>query len=63
MIRRVHGSSQHQGKQYASPSTGANSKTKAAEMERLKKELALAIKKEDFEKAADLRDQIRRLES
>jgi len=58
-LRRYHGTSRHCGKQ---PLPAAADETADREkVEALKKRLALAIQDEDFELAAQLRDQIRQL--
>ena len=64
LLKRIHGSAMHLGKQpaqLAKPAAkgGGGSKSEMAE---LKKKLERAILWEEFEEAAHLRDQIRRLE-
>ena len=60
LLRRIHGGVQHVGKVYLPPDPSAS------EMERrldgLKRKLHRAVESEDFERAAELRDQIRSLE-
>ena len=60
LLRRVHGSTQHVGKVYLPPDPSAS------ELERrldgLRRKLHRAVESEDFERAAELRDEIRSLE-
>lgn len=58
-LKRIHGSSKHIGK---SPKRIKNEQPKQNPIEALKSQLADAIKKEDFESAAKLRDEIRAIE-
>ncbi|SHJ31721.1 UvrB/UvrC motif-containing protein [Lutispora thermophila] len=59
LFRRIHGNISHTGK----IPNRAGTKFKAMrEMEYLKAELAVAIKNEEYEKAAEIRDKIRALE-
>lgn len=61
LLRRLHGSTQHVGKVYLPPDP-----TEAERRERLaglKRRLDRAVDREDFERAAMLRDQIRSLEA
>lgn len=60
VLRRVHGSLQHSGK--VPKKAGADLINKR-EIDRLKSELKDAISQEAFEKAAELRDRIKELES
>jgi protein arginine kinase activator len=60
LLRRIHGSNVHIGK---SPRMSQGVFEKRREVENLKAELAGAIECEDFEKAAEIRDRIRELES
>jgi protein arginine kinase activator len=60
LLRRIHGASVHMGK---SPRASEGMLEKIREIEDLKLELKGAIEKEDFEKAAEIRDQIKTLES
>lgn len=56
LLRRVHGASQHMGKMYISAAAdGDDSEVRVAT---LKRRLDRAVEIEDFESAADLRDQI-----
>ncbi|MEW6448615.1 MAG: UvrB/UvrC motif-containing protein [Bacillota bacterium] len=59
MLRRIHGTVQHSGKfpRRAGKVTGLKQ-----ELNRLRRELDAAVRKEEFEKAAGLRDRIRELE-
>ncbi len=61
LLRKVHGSAQHKGRAYAGAAT-----TLAAEpvisADRLRERLERAIRNEEFELAATLRDQLRSLE-
>lgn len=58
-IQRIHGRTVHAGK--LASSAGVKVKTRS-ELTQLKKELEQAIKTQEFEKAAELRDKIRELE-
>jgi protein arginine kinase activator len=62
LVRQIHGINDHLGK--AAPASG---KIKAApsenRVERLRQELQAAVLKEEYERAASLRDQIRQLET
>ncbi|TVP77068.1 MAG: hypothetical protein EA352_04455 [Gemmatimonadales bacterium] len=60
LLRRLQGSHQHAGKVYLSPDPTTPQRRKR--LEGLKRKLERAIELEDFERAADLRDQIRELE-
>jgi len=59
LLRRIHGSNVHVGK---SPRHSEEIFKKRREIEQLKADLMRAIEKEDFEKAAEIRDRIRELE-
>ncbi len=59
LLRRIHGSSRHTGKV---PRRSQGAIRFARELERLREELRLAVQREEFEKAAELRDRIRALE-
>lgn len=59
LLRRVHGSSQHMGKVYVS--AGLEGDDSEARLATLKRRLERAVEIEDFESAADLRDQIHAL--
>lgn len=61
LLRRLHGGTQHVGKVYLPPDP-----TESERQERLaglRRKLDKAVDKEDFERAAQLRDQIRALEA
>jgi protein arginine kinase activator len=60
LLRRVHGATQHAGKR---PGHTAAPPTGKATLHRLQEELQRAIASENFERAAELRDRIRALES
>jgi len=60
LLNRIHGAAQHTGKTYDNP-LDLSSPTRQKTIEQLEKELDGAVKKENFEKAAQLRDQIRQL--
>ncbi len=59
LLRRVHGASQHMGKVYVS--AALDDDDPQARMSTLKRRLDRAVEIEDFESAADLRDQIHSL--
>jgi protein arginine kinase activator len=60
LLRRIHGGTQHVGKVYLPPDPSVSEREKRVEA--LKRKLARAIDTEDFERAAEIRDQIRTLE-
>lgn len=60
LLRRLHGSSQHVGEVYLSPSTVRTDSQ--VTLERLREQLRRAVAAENFELAAELRDRIRVLE-
>lgn len=60
LLRRIHGGTQHVGKVYLPPDPSSTEVEQR--VEGLKKKLQRAIDAEDFERAAELRDQIRTLE-
>ena len=60
LLRRVHGSTQHVGKLYLSEASGVEDPT--AHLRNLKLRLERAVELEDFEAAAEFRDQIHELE-
>jgi len=60
LLRRIHGGTQHVGKVYLPPDPTASEKQKR--LEALRRKLERAVDAEDFERAAELRDQIRTLE-
>lgn len=60
LLRRIHGGTQHVGKVYLPPDPSATERQKR--LEGLKRRLERAVAAEDFERAAELRDEIRSLE-
>ena len=60
LLRRIHGASRHVGHVYLSPDRDAAEQ--APNLEALRVQLRRAVDAENFELAADLRDQIRGLE-
>jgi len=60
LLRRIHGSTQHVGKLYLSE--GVEVDDPEARLATLRRRLRRAVETEDFETAADLRDQIHDLE-
>lgn len=60
LLEKVHGATTHVGK---TPSTADVQVQKEHELMRLKRELEGVVKTEDFEKAAQIRDRIRTLET
>jgi protein arginine kinase activator len=61
LLRKLHGATQHVGKVYLSPDPTEMDRT--ARIVSLRRSLQRAVDDEDFERAAALRDQIRRLEA
>ncbi len=61
LLRRIHGSVRHVGERYAAPGVAAHS-ADASVLVDLQKQLRDAVNREDFERAAELRDQLRALE-
>ena len=61
LLRRLHGSSHHVGEVYLSPAP-AGADAKQHRMSELREQLRAAVGSENFELAAELRDQIRALE-
>jgi protein arginine kinase activator len=61
LLRKLHGGTQHVGKVYLPPDPRESDRT--AKAAGLRRSLARAVEAEDFERAAALRDQIRRLEA
>lgn len=59
LLEKIHGSTDHVGKV---PKTAGAVVKMESELSRLKRELDSAIKAEHFERAAELRDRVRRLE-
>ncbi|MSR23115.1 MAG: hypothetical protein EXR92_06205 [Gemmatimonadetes bacterium] len=60
LVRRIHGGSQHVGKVYLSPDPTVTEREKRVET--LRKKLVRAVELEDFERAAEIRDEIRDME-
>ena len=60
MMSRIHGRTQHVGR---TPGEADQTLSAKLKIERLRRDLNKAIFEEEYEKAAELRDQIRRLES
>jgi protein arginine kinase activator len=60
LLRRIHGDTRHRGKH---PTRGGEGATLVRQIQRLHDELQRAVEREDFETAATVRDQIRKLES
>lgn len=60
LLRRIHGSTQHAGKRSAV--TAVTAPDRATEVVRLREELRRALEREDFERCAELRDEIRKAE-
>jgi len=61
LVRRIHGSTQHVGKVYLSPDPSVSEREKR--LKGLRRKLKRAVDLEDFERAAQLRDEIRDSES
>jgi protein arginine kinase activator len=61
LLRRLHGGTQHVGKVFLPPDPTQTDRI--ARIASLRRGLHLAIESEDFERAATLRDQIRRLDA
>lgn len=61
LLRKLHGGTQHSGKVYLPPHPSESDRT--ARIVSLRRSLTRAVEQEDFERAAGLRDQIRRLEA
>jgi protein arginine kinase activator len=61
LLRRLHGSTQHVGKVALAPD--ADDGGRKARVDSLRRSLQRAVDSEDFEHAATLRDQIRRMET
>jgi protein arginine kinase activator len=62
LLRRLHGSSQHVGERYETPGEGNGESDPRSHLLELKAQLRRAVEGENFELAAELRDQIRVLE-
>ena len=59
MVQRLHGKTRHVGK---IPEAGSEEARRAQELDGLKKQLADAVEKQEYETCATLRDRIRELE-
>jgi protein arginine kinase activator len=62
LLRRLHGSSQHVGERYETPGEAGGEPDPRSRLLDLKAQLRRAVEGENFELAAELRDQIRVLE-
>jgi protein arginine kinase activator len=62
LLRRLHGSSQHVGERYEAPGESGTDADPRSHLLELKAQLRRAVDGENFELAAELRDQIRVLE-
>ena len=60
LLRRIHGSTQHVGKVYLPPDPSQSDLDRR--LQTLRKKLQRAVSNEDFERAAELRDEIRAME-
>ncbi len=60
LLKKIHGSNKHLGK--APKSSPKKEKKATDDIEELRNQLQIAISKEDFEKAAEIRDRIKTLE-
>jgi len=60
ILRRLHGNTEHTGK---IPAKVSDTVKYTEEIERLKAELSAAVESEQYERAAELRDRIRKLEN
>lgn len=60
LVRRIHGSTNHVGKVYLPPDPSVSERKRR--IEGLRRKLDRAVETENFERAAELRDQIRELE-
>jgi protein arginine kinase activator len=60
LLRRIHGGAKHVGKVYLPPDPTATEMEKR--LDGLRRRLERAVQSEDFERAAEIRDQIRALE-
>ena len=60
LLRRIHGDTRHRGK---APTRDGEGARRTRQIHRLHDELQRAVEREEFEHAASIRDEIRRLES
>jgi len=61
-LQRIHGALRHTGKAPEADPAVAERKQRQARIEQLRSEIAQAVQAEDYEQAAKLRDEIRKLE-
>jgi protein arginine kinase activator len=61
LLRRLHGATRHTGERYAVPGSGPAQESGRSNLE-LREQLKRAIESEDFELAAELRDQLKVME-
>ena len=59
LLRRIHGDTRHKGK---SPTRDSEGVSRSRQMQRMYDELQRAVEREEFERAAELRDEIKKLE-
>lgn len=59
-IERIHGKTRHAGKQ---PAAAGESAKKQSRLDELKRQLAESVEKQEYEKCAEFRDEIARLEA
>jgi protein arginine kinase activator len=59
LLRRIHGDTRHKGK---SPARDGEGLSRSRQMQRLYDELQRAVEREEFERAAEIRDEIKQLE-
>ena len=62
-LKRVHGTTEHIGKRIGKSSSSLAPVTNKSKKEALRNEMLLAVQNEDFEKAAQLRDEIKKIEA
>ncbi len=60
LLRRIHGDTRHKGKR---PTGDGEGVSRSRQIQRMHDELQRAVEREEFERAAALRDEIRRLEA
>jgi protein arginine kinase activator len=60
LLRRIHGDTRHKGKV---PSRDGEGASRSRHVQRLYDELHRAVEREEFERAAEIRDEIKRVES
>ena len=59
LLRRIHGDTRHKGK---SPARDGEGVSRSRQMQRLYDELQRAVEREEFERAAEIRDEIKQIE-